>query len=75
MGGRSRPEVTDAQMETVLGVIDEDTGRSVEDIAESTGYSPRKVQLILEALMDQGKITSTPDWQYRESRRPEAGSS
>jgi len=58
-------------MEEVLGVIDEDTKKSIDDLSENTGYSSQQVQLILEALMERGKITSTPDWQYRESRRSE----
>lgn len=62
-------EVSDEEMNTVLGVIDEETGKSVGELAEETGYSPRNVQHILAALMERGKITSTPDWEYRESRR------
>lgn len=70
MAGRSQvPEVSEEQMEAVLGFIDEDTKMSVRDLANATDYSARQVQRILEVLMERGKITSTPDWQYRQSRR------
>lgn len=73
MAGRSQvPEVSEEQMEAVLGFIDEDTKMSVRDLANATDYSDRQVQRILEVLMERGKITSTPDWQYRQSRRREA---
>lgn len=62
-------DVSDREMETVLDWIDEDTKRSIDDLAEKTGYSQRHVQRVLAALMERGRITSTPDWQYRESRR------
>lgn len=54
---------------TVLDHIDEDTARSVSELADLTGQSKRDVQQELEQLMEQGEITSTPDWRYRRSRR------
>lgn len=68
----SAPEISDEQMEAVLEFIDEETKMSISDLADHTEYSARQVQLILEALMERGQITSTPDWQYRQSRRSEA---
>jgi len=68
----STSEISDAQMEAILDIIDEETPKSVGDLAENTGYPSQQVQLILEALMEKGMITSTPDWQYREARRSEA---
>lgn len=65
-------DVSDGEMETVLDWIDEETRRSIDDLAEKTGYSQRHVQQILAALMERGRITSTPDWRYRESRRSDA---
>lgn len=56
----------------ILEQIDEKNGKSVKELASDTDYSSRQVQHILEKLMEQGKITSTPDWRYRESRRSEA---
>jgi len=68
----SAPEISDEQMEAVLEFIDEETKMSISELADRTEYSARQTQLILEALMERGQITSTPDWQYRQSRRSEA---
>ena len=65
-------DVDDAEMEAIIELIDEESGKSVKELASDTGYSSRRVQRILEELMDHGMITSTPDWRYRESRRSEA---
>ena len=65
------PEISDDQIETILGLIDEETKMSIQEMAEQTEYSTRQVQLILEELMERGQITSTPDWKYRQSRRSE----
>lgn len=65
-------DVTDEAMGEVLEEIDRDNGLSVYELAERTGYSQSHVQQILAALMERGKITSTPNWLYRESRRTEA---
>ena len=62
-------DVTDREMTDILECISEETGRSVSELADLTGHSQRRVQQILAALMERGQITSTPDWQYRESRR------
>lgn len=59
-------------MADILECISEESGKSVNELAARTGYSRRRVQQILSALMDRGRITSTPDWQYRESRRSNA---
>ena len=61
------------ELTEILDCIDEQTGKSVKELASDTGYSPRDVQRILEELMERGRITSTPDWRYRESRRSEEG--
>ena len=68
----SAPEISDEKMEAILEFIDEETKMSVSELADQTEYSARQIQLILEALMERGQITSTPDWQYRQSRRSEA---
>lgn len=68
----SASEISDEQMEAILEFIDEETKMSVSELADRTEYSARQIQLILEALMERGQITSTPDWQYRQSRRSEA---
>lgn len=68
----STSDISDDQMEAVLEFIDEETTMSVSELASRTEYSAHQVQLILEALMERGQITSTPDWQYRQSRRSEA---
>ena len=67
----SAPEISDDQMEAILEFIDEETKMSVSELANQTEYSARQVQRILEALMERGQITSTPDWEYRQSRRSE----
>lgn len=68
----SGSDVDSEELDRVLGQINEETGKSVKELASDTGYSSRHVQRILEELMERGKITSTPDWRYRESRRGEA---
>jgi len=68
----SAQEISDEQMDAILEFIDEETKMSVSELADQTEYSARQIQLILEALMERGQITSTPDWQYRQSRRSEA---
>ena len=68
----SERDISDDEMERILEFIDEDTGMSVEELAAHTEFSSRHVQRILEALMERGQITSTPDWEYRQSRRSEA---
>lgn len=65
-------DVDDAEMDAILDLIDEESGKSVKELASDTEYSSRRVQRILEEMMDRGMITSTPDWRYRESRRTEA---
>lgn len=68
----SASDISDDQMEAILEFIDEETKMSVSELANQTEYSARQVQRILEALMERGQITSTPDWEYRQSRRSEA---
>jgi len=73
MGTRtSGVDVDEREMEAILELIDEEHAKSVTQLADDTDYSSRRVQRILEELMDRGRITSTPDWRYRESRRSEA---
>lgn len=64
-------DVGDEEIDDILTQIDEEEGKTVKELAADTEYSSRRVQRILEELMERGKITSTPDWQYRESRRSE----
>lgn len=61
--------VTEEEMADVMGLIDEDTAMGVDELSDETGYTIDSIQKILEALMERGKITSTPDWKYRQSRR------
>lgn len=72
--GASSPaaDVDAAEIEAILTLIGEDDAKSVQELADETDCSQREVQRILEELMDRGRITSTPDWRYRESRRSEA---
>lgn len=55
--------------EKILELIDEETGYSVPEFAEMLDIDERDVSYGLLVLMNQGKITSTPDWKYRRSRR------
>lgn len=64
-------DVSEEEMESVLSQISTVDGKSVDELAQGTEYSSRQIQTILEALMERGEITSTPDWRYRKSRRSE----
>lgn len=53
----------------ILALIDEATGYTVHGFADELDTTVQEVQSALENLMECGKITSTPDWKYRLSRR------
>ena len=57
------------EVESILGLIDKDTAKSIPELADETGLTWREVRAGLAELMNRGRITSTPDWKYRESRR------
>lgn len=58
-----------SDMDAILNHIDEDTALSVRELSDRLDCTPREVQRGLEELMEQGEITSTPDFKYRRSRR------
>lgn len=55
--------------ELIYQTIDEETGYTVPELAERTGATQGEVQRALERMVERGHITSTPDWEYRRSRR------
>lgn len=61
-GGSERLE------QEILELIDWDTGYTVKQFSNKLDVNEREIQNTLANLMDSGKITSTPDWKYRESR-------